>query len=118
MRSAFPFPCSFLFFFVSFLACRATALLPAAAAGLASLTPRVVFPRLALRSAAVRLGQLAKYRSAGTVEFVVDDDTGQCARCVFCLSVVLSWLPCLPLRLAELFWEPLVCTTELCTSPP
>lgn len=28
-----------------------------------------------LQSAAVRLGQLAKYRSAGTVEFIVDDET-------------------------------------------
>ena len=33
--------------------------------------------REAITSAAVRLGQHAKYRSAGTVEFLVDDDTGK-----------------------------------------
>ncbi|PSC69627.1 urea carboxylase [Micractinium conductrix] len=33
--------------------------------------------RVRLQAAAVRLGQLAKYRSAGTVEFIVDDDTGE-----------------------------------------
>ena len=31
----------------------------------------------AITSAAVRLGAHAKYRSAGTVEFLVDDDTGK-----------------------------------------
>ena len=31
----------------------------------------------AITSAAVRLCQHAKYRSAGTVEFLVDDDTGK-----------------------------------------
>ncbi|KAL4418864.1 hypothetical protein ABPG77_002620, partial [Micractinium sp. CCAP 211/92] len=30
-----------------------------------------------LQGAAIRLGQKAKYRSAGTVEFIVDDDTGE-----------------------------------------
>jgi hypothetical protein len=30
-----------------------------------------------LQGAAVRLGRLAKYRSAGTVEYIVDDDTGE-----------------------------------------
>lgn len=31
----------------------------------------------AITSAAVRLGSHAKYRSAGTVEFLVDDDTSK-----------------------------------------
>lgn len=33
--------------------------------------------RQRLQEAATRLGQLCKYRSAGTVEYVVDDTTGE-----------------------------------------
>ncbi|KAI3425770.1 hypothetical protein D9Q98_007745 [Chlorella vulgaris] len=33
--------------------------------------------RAELQGAALRLGQIAKYRSAGTVEFIVDDETGK-----------------------------------------
>ena len=41
----------------------------------------------AITGAAVRLGAHAKYRSAGTVEFLVDDDTGK----FYFLEVQLQW---------------------------
>ena len=43
----------------------------------------------AITGAAVRLGAHAKYRSAGTVEFLVDDDTGK----FYFLEVLLSSNP-------------------------
>jgi hypothetical protein len=89
-------------------ACRPAALLPAAGNGSVIV---ILFPCRALRSAAVRLGQLAKYRSAGTVEFVVDDDTG--ALTSSCLG---NQANAALLAGISSFLVFLVCISELCAS--